>query len=156
MTSSRKPSVRKPALAVAVTGAVAAALTALAVDTTPAAAQQRNPLVGRWSCQAATHNTRNGFREARQYVLLLYANYTFRAQGRSQRGMQFVAGGRWSVSRSNGAYWLSANGDAIIQMTTGQRIRGKHSTFGRVYNTRHIAWRNLAPGGVQITIQCRR
>lgn len=123
------------------------------------ASAQSNPLAGRWSCQQAVHNTRNNFRSFTQYTLALYANGQFQAAGTIRGGSavsRFGAQGTWRVSRDRGAFWLSANGTQVTQFGTGQRIRGKHATFGRVFNRRYIAWRNLAPGGMQITLECRR
>jgi hypothetical protein len=123
------------------------------------AGAQNNPLAGRWSCSQAVHNTRNNFRSLAQYALLLYPNGRFQAQGTVRGGMgvsRFGAQGTWRVSQDRGAWWLSANGAQVTQFSTGQRIRGRHATFGRVYNTRYVAWRNLAPGGMQITLACRR
>jgi len=116
-------------------------------------------LAGRWSCSQAVHNTRNNFRSLSQYVLVLYPNGSFQAQGTVRGGMavsQIAAQGRWNVSQDGGAWWLSANGVQITQFSSGQRIRGRHATFGKVFNARYIAWRNLAPGGMQITLACRR
>ncbi len=123
------------------------------------AAAQNHPLAGRWSCSQAVHNTRNNFRSLAQFALALYPNGRFQAQGTVRGGMgvsRFAAQGTWRVSRDRGAWWLSANGAQVTQFSTGQRIRGRHATFGRVYNTRYVAWRNLAPGGMQITLVCRR
>ena len=140
--------------------AVAASVFFLTVvlDTHPAESQG-NPLAGRWSCSQAVHNTRNGFRSLSQYILVLYPNGRFQAQGSVRGGMavsRIAAQGRWRVNRDSGAWWLSANGVQVTQFGNGRRIRGRHATFGKVFNARYIAWRNLAPGGMQITLACRR
>ena len=144
-----------------VAGLVTAIPFLLAATAPPAAAQSaRQQLAGQWRCQAGIRDPQ-GRRMAAiwNYVILLYPNGGFRAQGLIQAGAvrsQFQAQGRWGVSRNGGQWVLSAQGQQVVRHSTGYVTRGTFYSGGRLYSATAYGHNQRTPDGQLTSTTCRK
>lgn len=134
----------------------------LSFNVVPASAQQGgNSLAGRWQCQMGISGQpqKRLVAVVTQYVLLLYQNGAFTAQGVMRAGVvtnQFQAQGRWGVQRQGQRYFMAAQGQQVLVAQNGFRRQSGFTQYVQVYNLNSMGHRSRLQNGSNMAITCQR
>lgn len=137
------------------------ALIMLFVLTPPASSQrQGNTLDGRWQCSLGVQDPRRRLTTVMtRYILMLYPNGTFSAQGVTQGGVvteRFQASGRWGLSQKDKKYFVTARGQQTILYPNGQRAQRSFTNYGQVYSLNSFGIRTQTQSGSTVALSCQR
>lgn len=141
------------------------AATLLPFAAPPAAAQGTGQgtgqrMAGRWQCQSGIRDPQGRkLATAWNYVLLLYPNGTFAAQGIIQGGAgrsQFQAQGRWQVNKEGDRWTIVVQGQQVMQQQYGGGQRSTFYTGGTIYSLNRFGNSSRTQDGQMVATVCQR